>query len=361
MTPRDGTAAAPVTPRQGPAAAPEAPRLGFVGLGWIGGLRLEAVEDAGTAHVAALCDTDPARLTSAGERHRCATLHAGLDDLLREARLDGVVIATPNALHASQALAVLEGGLPLFVQKPLGLDRAEVGRVLDRARQRNRLVAVDYSYRHLRGAETLRDWTQRGELGDVHLVEAVFHNAYGPDKAWCFDPRLSGGGALLDLGVHLLDLAFWIFGATPPRRVEGWTRDLPGHPGIDQFAGADLVLDPGIRMRLTTSWHAHAGRDCELRVTLHGTRAAAELRNVQGSFYDFELVRRTGRSEEVVVSESREWMPRALLAWIERLAAGGRYESAAELSLATAEVVDRVYRRSAAAHGSVPRPRAAAS
>ena len=350
-----------MTPWQGPAAVPETPRLGFVGLGWIGGLRLQAVENARTAHVAALCDSDRPRLTSAAQRHPHATLHPGLDDLLREARVDGVVIATPNALHAPQALAVLEGGLPLFVQKPLGLDGAEVGRVLDRARRADRLVAVDYSYRHLRGAETLREWTRGGELGDVHLVEAVFHNAYGPDKAWCFDPSLSGGGALLDLGVHLLDLAFWILGAAPPLRVEGWTRDLPGHPGIDQFAGADLVLEPGVRMRLTTSWHAHAGRDCDLRLTLHGTRAAAELRNVRGSFYDFELARRSGRSEEVVLSESREWMPRALLAWIERLAAGGRYEPEAEPSLAIAEVVDRVYRRAAPAHGSVRGPRAAAS
>lgn len=339
----------------------ERPRLGFLGLGWIGGLRLDAVEAAGSAHVAALCDSDPSRLESLGRRHPHAKLHASTEDLLRDGRLDGVVIATPNALHAPQALALLDAGLPLFVQKPLGLDRDQVERVVDRARRLDRLVAVDYCYRHLRGAETLRDWTRSGALGDVHLVEAVFHNAYGPDKAWCFDPLVSGGGALLDLGVHLLDLAFWILGDAAPARVDGWTRQLDGHHGIDQIAGVDLVLDPEVHLRLTTSWHAHAGRDCDFRVTFHGTREAAELRNVGGSFYDFELVRRRGRREEVVVTDSKKWMSRALLAWIDRLAEDDRYDPSVEVNLATAQVVDQVYRSAPTAHGSALSPSAAAS
>lgn len=348
--------------RSGPSLYPsQRPRLGFLGLGWIGGLRLEAVEAAGTAHVAALCDSDVRRLDSLRRRHPEAKLHTRAEDMLRDARLDGVVIATPNALHAPQALALLDAGLPIFVQKPLGLDRGQVERVLDRARRLDRLVAVDYSYRHLGGAEMLREWTRAGALGDVHLVEAVFHNAYGPDKSWCFDPLVSGGGALLDLGVHLLDLVFWILGSAPPRSVDGWTRDLDGHRGIDQIAGVDLVLEPETRVRLTTSWHAHAGRDCDFRVAFHGTRGAAELRNVAGSFYDFELVRRRGRQEEVVVTESREWMSRSLLGWIDRLAEDDRYDPSVEVSLTTAEVVDRVYRRARAAHGSALRPSAAAS
>jgi predicted dehydrogenase len=339
----------------------ERPRLGFVGLGWIGGLRLDAVEASGAACVAALCDADAERLGAAARRHPEAAQHAQIRELLREGRLDGVVIATPNALHAPQALAALEEGLPVFVQKPLGTSRAEVELVLERARRADRLVGVDYCYRYLHGAEKLRERTRSGDLGDVHLVEAVFHNAYGPDNAWCFDPRLSGGGALLDLGVHLLDLVFWIFGPAVPRRLDGWTRDLPGHPGIDQFAGVDMVLDPDLRVRLTSSWHAHAGRDCDFRLTLHGTHAAAELRNVAGSFYDFELAIKTGRSEEVLERESREWMPRGLLAWIERLAASPRYDVSAEVSLATAGVIDRVYGGAAVPHGAEARPRAASS
>ena len=337
------------------------PLLGFLGLGWIGGLRLEAVESSGVAHVAALCEPDAERLATAGRRHPEAARYTQVRELLRETRLDGLVIATPNALHASQALAALEEGVPVFVQKPLGVSRAEVDLVLERARRADRLVGVDYCYRYLRGAQRLRDWTRSGELGDVHLLEAVFHNAYGPDKAWCFDPRVAGGGALLDLGVHLLDLIFWILGPASPLDLDGWTLDVQGHSGIDRFAGLHLRLEPGPRVRLTTSWHAHAGKDCDFRLTLHGTQGAAELRNVAGSFYDFELVRRTGRSEEVLDRESREWMPRALLAWIERLTESAGYDPAAEVSLATAEVIDRVYGRAAASHDAEARPRAMSS
>ena len=339
------------------------PRLGFVGLGWIGGLRLDAVEASGAAHVAALCDADAGRLETAGQRHPGASRHTEVGELLRDSRLDGVVIATPNALHAPQALAALGEGVPVFVQKPLGSSRAEVDVVLERARRADRLVGVDYCYRHLDGAQKLREWTRSGELGEVHLVEAVFHNAYGPDKAWCFDPSVSGGGAFLDLGVHLLDLVFWFFGPAAPRHLDGWTRDLAGHPGIDQFAGLEMRLDPDLRVRLTSSWHAHSGRDCDFRVTLHGTHAAAELRNVAGSFYDFELALRNGRSERVLERDSREWMPRALLSWIEQLAEDPGYDPAAEISLATAEVIDRVYGRAATPHDAEAeaRPRAVSS
>lgn len=334
------------------------PRIGFVGLGWIGRLRLEAVEAAGTAMVAALCDRDVLRLNEASSRNPGATTHTELEDLLASPDLDAIVLATPNAMHAPQALMALGCDLPLFVQKPMGLDRSEVASILEMARIRDRLVAVDWSYRFLEGACALRDWVHGGELGRIHLAEATFHNAYGPDKAWCFDPSISGGGALLDLGVHLLDLLFWMFGPTSPGRLDGWTRDVEGRPGIDQLAGINFELDPGLRVRLTASWHAHAGRDCDFRLTLHGTRASAELRNVEGSFYDFELARRTGRSEQVVVRDSRRWMDGAVLEWIDGVAAGKGYDPAAETSLAVAEVVDRVYGTRGRAQSVPARPTA---
>ncbi|HET9947941.1 MAG TPA: Gfo/Idh/MocA family oxidoreductase [Longimicrobiales bacterium] len=322
---------------------PGRPRLAFVGLGWIGRMRLDAVAAAGAAHVAALCDADPTRLREAARRFPRASVHETLDEVLLTPGLDGVVLATPNALHASQALEALRRDLALFVQKPLGLDRTEVASILEHARIRNRLLAVDYCYRFLDGASTLRDWLAADELGHVHLAEATFHNAYGPDKPWCFDRRLSGGGALLDLGVHLVDLLFWFFGPGRARRVDGWTRELDDRPGIDQLAGVHLELDPGLHARVTASWHAHAGRDCDFRLTLHGTRSSAELRNVAGSFYDFELARWTGRSERIAVRDSRAWMDRAILAWVRDLAAGKGYDASIETSLRVAEVVDLVY------------------
>src|SRR3546814_7161812 len=114
-------------------------------------------------------------------------------DALLEQPLDGIVIATPSALHAEQSIRALERGVPVFCQKPLGRTGAEVRAVIDAARAADRLLGVDLSYRGTAGMRALRDHVRAGQLGQVHAVDLIFHNAYGPDKPWFHDPLLSGG------------------------------------------------------------------------------------------------------------------------------------------------------------------------
>src|SRR4051812_15442008 len=184
------------------------PRLGFLGLGWIGQHRLQAIAGSGCAEVAALADSVDETLSKARDAVPEANIAESLDELL-QMDLDGMVFATPSALHAAQAQRALEHGLAVFCQKPLGRNAAETRRVVDAARAGNRLLGVDLSYRFVDGMKLVRDWVQSGELGAVFAVQATFHNAYGPDKAWFYQRSLSGGGCLLDLGIHLVDLAFW--------------------------------------------------------------------------------------------------------------------------------------------------------
>jgi predicted dehydrogenase len=334
-----------------------------VGLGWIGRMRLDALAEAGAAEVAALCEAAPERLAQAGEAYpqaaRCADFE-GLIERAAEMNLDGVVIATPNALHAPQTLAALERGLAVFCQKPLALDAREAQAMVDAARRADRLLGVDYSYRFTDGAQELRRLVRSGELGKIFSLELVFHNAYGPDKPWCFDPRLAGGGALMDLGVHLIDLAFWLLDDPPLRRVRGGAfrqgeRLAPGlvtssgEPTVDDFASAWLDLQEGGTVAsLAVSWNAHAGRDCAIRAALFGTEGGAEFHNLDGSFYDFELKRFRGRSEEPVTRESKDWLGRAILDWARRLAESNRFDPEIERSVRVSEVVDGIYGRQGA-------------
>jgi predicted dehydrogenase len=337
-----------------------APRLGFVGLGWIGRMRLDALAEAGAAEVAAVCESAPERLNQAGEAHPEAarfTDYGGLIERAGELKLDGVVIATPNSLHAPQTLAALERGLAVFCQKPLALSAGEARDMVDAARKADRLLGVDYSYRFTDGARELKRIVGAGELGRIFSLELVFHNAYGPDKPWCFDPRLAGGGALMDLGVHLIDLAFWLLDDPPIRRVRGGAfrqgerlslgRLTPtGQATVDDFASAWLDLQDGATVAsLAVSWNAHAGRDCVIRAALFGTEGGAEFRNIDGSFYDFELERFRGRSGEVVTRESKDWLGRAILDWSRRLGESNRFDPEIERSVRVSEVVDGVYGR----------------
>jgi predicted dehydrogenase len=297
------------------------PRLGFLGVGWIGRSRLEAVERSGVAEIAALCD--PA----------VDGAFASFDELL-EQELDGIVIATPSALHAEQACMALERGLAVFCQKPLARTAAEARRVVDAARAADRLLGVDLSYREVEAFRHAVNVVHSGALGELVAVDLVFHNAYGPDKPWFYDRELAGGGCVIDLGIHLVDLAMW---ALDRRSFDSVRARLRGDP-VEQHAVAQLD-----EVRLACSWNLHAGRDAVIEATFYGSDGAVSVTNVGGSFYDFRAERLTGTDREPLVEPPDDWSGRAAVAWAERLARGDRFDSAVEHLVDLHAVIDRIY------------------
>jgi predicted dehydrogenase len=332
-----------------PAAALARPRVGFLGVGWIGRHRLQAIVDTGAVEVAAIADAVPEVVAEAGRLAPQAALFGSLDELL-DARLDGVVIATPSAMHAEQSIRALERGIAVFCQKPLGRTASEVRAVIDAARAADRLIAVDLSYRFTEGMRHIRDLVHAGELGRVYAVDLVFHNAYGPDKPWFYDPALSGGGCVMDLGVHLVDLALWVLDFPA---VEGVSAKLfaggeplgPRPDRVEDYALATLTLDAGAVVQLACSWRLQAGCDAVISAAFYGTGGGAALCNVNGSFYDFAAERYRGTARETLASPPDAWFGRAAADWAARLAAGARFDATAERLVDVAEVLDRIYGR----------------
>jgi predicted dehydrogenase len=316
------------------------PRLGFLGVGWIGRHRMEALDCAGLARVAAVADPQAAALDAAVAVAPAAARAGSLEELL-EHELDGIVIATPSALHAEQATAALERGVAVFCQKPLARDAAETRGVLDAARAADRLLAVDLSYRHVEALRAARRAVLDGAIGPSHTIDLTFHNAYGPDKPWFTDPELAGGGCLIDLGTHLVDLALWLTGADDVAVATARTLSLRGHPVEDQATGE---LDLGdVRARLACSWFQPAGRDCVFECTAWGTDGAVSVTNVDGSFYDFRAELWRSGSRETLVDPPDEWGGRAIGAWAERLATDASFDpEATELEL-LARTIDAIY------------------
>ncbi|MBX9460961.1 MAG: Gfo/Idh/MocA family oxidoreductase [Brevundimonas sp.] len=261
------------------------PRIGFLGVGWIGRHRMEAMLATGLIEAAIVADASEAACAEAAALAPGAARADGLDALL-EHDIDGVVIATPSALHADQTRRALARGMAVFCQKPLGRTEAEVREVVEAARRADRLLAVDLSYRFTEAAVRIRELVERGELGRVHAVDLTFHNAYGPDKAWFYDPELSGGGCVMDLGVHLVDLALWLLGDATVTEVSSHLfeggRPLGDRPVAEDYAVATLTLETGAVVRLACSWKLPAGQDAIISASLYGDRGGAELRNVGG-------------------------------------------------------------------------------
>jgi predicted dehydrogenase len=323
------------------------PRVGLLGVGWIGGERLEAIVRDDSVQVVAIADPSPEARSRAAALAPGAAVADGLDGLL-EQKLDGLVIATPSAQHASQAIEGLKRGVAVFCQKPLGRDAAEVAAVLDAARRADRLLRVDFSYRHARALQAVRGLVQEGELGSIYAGDLVFHNAYGPDKPWYGQREQSGGGCVIDLGIHLVDAALWILGDSSVAGVRAarWAKGerlSPGSTVNEDYATAEIELRGGGLLRLCCSWWLPAGQDCRIGVELWGTGGGAAFRNVEGSFYDFVAERLVGTRTERLIDPPDEWAGGAVVGWCRALAGGAGYDAAAERYLGVAEVVDAIY------------------
>jgi predicted dehydrogenase len=322
------------------------PRIGFLGTGWIGRHRMQAILATGAVEAAVIADPSPEMAAEAQRLAPSARLVSDLDALLATG-VDGVVIATPSALHAEQSMRALERDVAVFCQKPLGRTGAETQAAVDAARRADRLLAVDLSYRFTEGMRRIRDLVSTGELGRVFAADLAFHNAYGPDKPWFYDPALSGGGCLMDLGVHLVDLALWTLDFPDVTTVSGnlLTAGEPPAGRVEDYAVATLELATGSIVRLACSWRLHAGRDAVISAAFHGTAGGAALHNVDGSFYDFTAERYRGTAREPLVTPPDEWGGRAAADWALRLAAGERFDPAAERLVDVARVLDRIYGR----------------
>lgn len=325
------------------------PRLGFLGVGWIGRHRMEAMSKSGLGEIVAIADPVETNSADARKLAPSAEVVSSIDALL-EMELDGLVIATPSALHADQCIQALEHGISVFCQKPLARAAAETRRVIDAARAADRLLAVDLSYRFTDGMQRIRELVRSGELGQVFAVDLVFHNAYGPDKAWFYDPALSGGGCLIDLGIHLVDLACWVLGTPDDYNVTGqlFAGGQPlrrGRLQVEDFASAQITLNDSAIVQLACSWRLHAGCDAVIRASFYGTKGGAEFRNVNGSFYHFQAHHFRGTTHQPLATGLEDWGGRAAVDWLSRLAADDSYDPAVEELITVAEILDRIYGR----------------
>lgn len=323
-------------------------RLGFLGTGWIGRHRLEAIGRSGIAEIIAIADPSPENAEAARSLAPGAAVADSLDELLGH-QLDGIVIATPSALHAEQSVTALSRGAAVFCQKPVGRTAAETREVVDAARSVDRLLGADFSYRLVGGAQLIRALVAGGELGTVYAADLVFHNAYGPDKSWFYDPTLAGGGCVIDLGIHLVDLALWTLGfprvADVHSRLFAGGRLVRGRLTTEDHAVATITTVRGEVIRLTCSWNLAAGQDAVIGAEFFGTEGSAALHNVNGSFYDFAAERRAGTTRGSLCDPPDDWGGRAAVEWARRLASGERFNAAAEQLVTVAEIVDAIYER----------------
>lgn len=324
------------------------PKLGFAGVGWIGKSRLMAIKEHQSAEINAVVDPDASAI-EALEQEIAGLHNYGSFEAMLEEDLNGIVIATPSALHAKQALKSLKKGRAVFCQKPLGRNKKETAEVVQAARKEDLLLWVDFSYRHTEAAKAVKNVITSGELGKIYSANLTFHNAYGPDKDWYYDSALSGGGCLMDLGIHLIDLLFWMLNETEIHNLRShmFQKGQPlneRYQAVEDYAAAQFsVADTAVQ--LSCSWNLPAGKDVIIEATFYGERGGVTFRNVGDSFYDFVAKKYTGTSTKVLAEPPDNWSGRAAVEWVDKLAEGNTFDPSAEMYIDLAHALDLIYQK----------------
>ena len=302
-------------------------RLGFIGVGHLGQALLLAATALGSDfQPVAMADPLPAGLDAAALLAPDLQRYTSYEAMLDEAVLDAVVISTPTYLHLPQASAALERGLPTLLQKPVALNGAEADALLAVAAQHESRLLVDYSYRYTTSAAAIRAAIAGGALGRPLAVEARFHNIWGPGQGWFFRRSTAGGGALLDLGVHLLDLALWLLDF-PPAALSAAHLTRNGRPlraADDPDAVEDFAVLTGTLgdapLDCAVSWQAQLAHS-EIRLTLYGSAGTLIWRNRAGSFFDFEAIEAHNNDERLLTQETTDLRTATLRAFHATLSA----------------------------------------
>lgn len=221
--------------------------LAFAGAGWIAAVHHLAVDHVPCARISAVASRDPARAAEAARR--VGAQPCTYDEL--PAGADGVVICTPPGLHAEQALAALEAGAGVLVEKPLCTTLADADRLVAAAEG----GCLAYAENLLHAPVVRLALAHAAQLEDVDLIEV---RALQGRPTWGdFLTDSWGGGVLFDLGAHPIALALLLAAPARPVELRAVLRGADDHP-VDEHAEVTVQLDSGGQMRIVASW-AHAG------------------------------------------------------------------------------------------------------
>jgi predicted dehydrogenase len=252
-------------------------RVALFGSGWIMDFHARAVLEHPGAELAGAANWRKESLAALAERHGIERTTLDWRELAADPEVDAVVIGTPNALHAPQAIECLGRGKHVMVEKPMARTLAEAHRMNQAAQAFGARLMVAHCWRFHEDVQALRGRVVGGELGEIVRTHGYgVHAGWGP-SGWFTDAELAGGGALLDMGVHAIDTARYLLGDPLPERVCASIGTRYGDYAVDDD-GVLLISWRGGTSSIVESgwWQPHRG-GMEAETELYGTGGYARI------------------------------------------------------------------------------------
>ncbi|GMR14043.1 MAG: Gfo/Idh/MocA family oxidoreductase [Gemmatimonadota bacterium] len=251
-------------------------RVGIIGTGAISQIvHLPILTERPDVTVAGVCDIDQPKAEAIAERFGVANVVMD-EGIITDPDVDAVIICTPTHQHERLAVAALEAGKHVLVERPVALTAEATENVVNAARESGRFLMVGLSHRFRADAGALAAFVAGGELGTVFAVFGSSLTRRMPFGriTWRQQQDEAGGGALMDLGVPALDLAFWMVGYPKIKRVSAVTRT--GEVGVEDSATVLAVSENGIAFNIDVSWSLFAEAD-QHSARVMGTEGSGSL------------------------------------------------------------------------------------
>lgn len=252
-------------------------RIGIVGAGAIAQLtHLPVLSKLRGVELAALCDNDLAKARSLAERFGVRSAYEDIDELLADGPYDLVVVATPNHLHESHVRQVLAQGTNVFCERPLSFAARGIEALLAQAKRTGAKVFVGNNHRFRADVQALANFLRGGELGAPQGTRAGAYHPHGGTSGWRLTRPMAGGGAFVELGWALLDLALWLHDFPTIARVHAHMHRPKGAKSVESAMLAVLETEDGATLTFDVSW-AYVGLDERWWFEVLGSRGSARL------------------------------------------------------------------------------------
>lgn len=270
-------------------------KVAVIGAGSISEVHFAGYDQNPEATIVAVCDLNEERAKAKAGKYKAEKVYTDYRELLADPGIDAVSICTWNNSHAEIAVAALEAGKHVLVEKPLCKTVEEALRVQEAVRQSGKTLQVGFVRRYSSNTQIVKQFLEAGELGEIYYAKASCLRRLGNPGGWFSDKERSGGGPLIDLGVHIIDLCWYLMGRPKVKSVSGNTYNRLGNRAhvkglsfykasdydaskntVEDLANAVIRFENGASLLVDVSFTLHALKD-EITVKIYGDKGGAEI------------------------------------------------------------------------------------
>ncbi|MBM7568193.1 Gfo/Idh/MocA family protein [Paenibacillus sacheonensis] len=273
-------------------------RVGIIGCGGIAnGKHLPSLSQVKEAEIVAFCDIIVEKAEQAKAKYGTeeAKVYADYKELLQDKTIDVIHVCTPNDSHAVISIDALEAGKHVLCEKPMAKTAADARKMLEVAKRTGKKLSIGYNNRYRADSRYLKEVCQSGELGEIYFAKAhAIRRRAVPTWGVFLDEEKQGGGPLIDIGTHALDLVLWMMDNYEPAVVLGrayhklsqtenaanaWGPWDPAKFTVEDSAFAMITMKNGATVILESSWALNSLEVDEAKVSLSGTKAGADMKD----------------------------------------------------------------------------------